>query len=184
MVKLLVRPDKMNCRRRSFRKNWTIVIVSLGVAFLIITQQSWRQTPIGNSHEHIKNAIVNKLAKVDENIRTFMKNAINTGMDDPPNPTTCDINFLPRGFVSTGEYEDYFVNQSTIYSEDYLKSAVKVKPIYNNVAIRLHPDRFLYPVVFRGPNNQLLGLWEAIYVAIRLNRTLVIPRFNKHFTDK
>jgi len=36
--------------------------------------------------------------------------------------------------------------------------------------IPLDPDRFLYPGLIGGPNNQLVGLWESIYIAIRLNR--------------
>lgn len=174
----------MNIRRKIFKKNWNIIFLSMGIGFLIIAHQSWRRVKIRSSQEHLKKTIFNKLTNANENIRAFMKNAVNTRIEISHVPETCDINFLPRGFENTGEYEEYFVNQSTIYSKDYLKALAKVKPVYPNPAIRLHPDKFLYPVVFRGPNNQLLGLWESIYVAIRLNRTLVIPRFEKHFTDK
>ncbi|XP_076817899.1 uncharacterized protein LOC143463324 isoform X1 [Clavelina lepadiformis] len=46
--------------------------------------------------------------------------------------------------------------------------------------IQLNPSRFLYPGFYGGPNNQIMGLLQSIYVAIRLNRTLVVPRFSTH----
>ncbi|XP_076817900.1 uncharacterized protein LOC143463324 isoform X2 [Clavelina lepadiformis] len=46
--------------------------------------------------------------------------------------------------------------------------------------IKLNPSRFLYPGFYGGPNNQIMGLHQSIYVAIRLNRTLVVPRFYTH----
>ncbi|CAK8679898.1 unnamed protein product [Clavelina lepadiformis] len=46
--------------------------------------------------------------------------------------------------------------------------------------IKLNPSRFLYPGFYGGPNNQIMGLLQSIYVAIRLNRTLVVPRFSTH----
>ena len=36
--------------------------------------------------------------------------------------------------------------------------------------IQLDPNRFFYPGLVGGPNNQLVGLLESIYIAIRLNR--------------
>jgi len=47
----------------------------------------------------------------------------------------------------------------------------------------LDPDRYLLPVLTNGPNNQVIGLHESIFLAIHLNRTLVIPSFHKHRTD-
>ena len=35
---------------------------------------------------------------------------------------------------------------------------------------------------FFGPNNQIHGLRESIILAVKLNRTLVIPPFYKHHT--
>lgn len=48
---------------------------------------------------------------------------------------------------------------------------------------RLDPDRFITPVYIWGPSSQLQGLREAIGVAIRLNRTLLLPPFLTHQTD-
>ena len=36
--------------------------------------------------------------------------------------------------------------------------------------IVLDPNRFLYPGLIGGPNNQILGLQQSIYLTIRLNR--------------
>jgi len=36
--------------------------------------------------------------------------------------------------------------------------------------ILLNPDRFLYPGLVWGPGNQMVGLWQSMYLAIRLNR--------------
>lgn len=49
--------------------------------------------------------------------------------------------------------------------------------------INLNKKKFLFPLLSNGPNNQLMGLRESIYIAIRLNRTLVLPFFRKHRTD-
>jgi hypothetical protein len=53
-----------------------------------------------------------------------------------------------------------------------------VKPKYE-----LNPDLFITPVYIWGPSSQLQGLREAIGVAIRLNRTLLLPPFLTHQTD-
>jgi len=41
----------------------------------------------------------------------------------------------------------------------------QVKPL-----LQLDPTRFLYPGLVGGPNNQLCGLLDSVYLAIRLNR--------------
>ena len=46
--------------------------------------------------------------------------------------------------------------------------------------IRLDPDKFLIPVLTYGPNNQLRGFRETIFLALKLNRTIVPPPFYKH----
>ncbi|CBY23679.1 unnamed protein product [Oikopleura dioica] len=43
-----------------------------------------------------------------------------------------------------------------------------------------HPWRFLMPILYYGPNNQIHGLRESIILAIKLNRTLALPPFHKH----
>ena len=49
--------------------------------------------------------------------------------------------------------------------------------------INLRRSKYLLPILFGGPNNQLIGLRESVYIAIQLNRTLVLPLFRKHRTD-
>lgn len=36
--------------------------------------------------------------------------------------------------------------------------------------MQMDPNRFLYPYLVFGPNNQMAELWSSVYVAIRLNR--------------
>jgi hypothetical protein len=48
---------------------------------------------------------------------------------------------------------------------------------------KLNPEQFITPVYIWGPSSQLQGLREAIGVAIRLNRTLLLPPFLTHQTD-
>lgn len=54
----------------------------------------------------------------------------------------------------------------------------------NEPTIKLNQDSFLLPVLVNGPNNQLLGFRKSIYVAILLNRTVVLPRFFKHMSKQ
>ena len=57
--------------------------------------------------------------------------------------------------------------------------------LFENPVIPLDAGKYLLPELTYGPNNQLIGLVESVVVAIRLNRTLVLPSFHKHFqTDR
>jgi hypothetical protein len=47
----------------------------------------------------------------------------------------------------------------------------------------LNPELFITPVYIWGPSSQLQGLRESIGVAIRLNRTLLLPPFLTHQSD-
>ena len=42
--------------------------------------------------------------------------------------------------------------------------------VYDNPRIKLDPNRYLYGGNVQGPNNQIVGLIESIYMAIKLNR--------------
>ena len=42
--------------------------------------------------------------------------------------------------------------------------------VYDNPRIKLDPNRYLYGGNVQGPNNQIVGLIESIYIAIKLNR--------------
>lgn len=48
---------------------------------------------------------------------------------------------------------------------------------------KLNPKLFITPVYIWGPSSQLQGLRESIGVAIRLNRTLLLPPFLTHQSD-
>ena len=49
--------------------------------------------------------------------------------------------------------------------------------------IQLDPNRILIPILEWGPNNQIRGLMETMLLAIKMNRTLVVPPFFKHHFD-
>ena len=49
--------------------------------------------------------------------------------------------------------------------------------------IRLRSNYFIYATLGSGPNNQLISFRETIFLAIRLNRTVVLPWFRKHETE-
>lgn len=66
-------------------------------------------------------------------------------------------------------------NTSEILKENKEK---QIEPYF-----RLRNNRFILPWLYNGPTNQLFGLRQAAYIAITLNRTLVLPIFFKHFTD-
>ena len=53
-----------------------------------------------------------------------------------------------------------------------------ITPLFN-----LNPDKFIIPVLIWGPSNQLDGLKDTIALAIRFNRTLVLPDFYYHNKD-
>jgi len=51
--------------------------------------------------------------------------------------------------------------------------------------IKLDPNKFLTPLLTYGPNNQQRGFRETVFLAVKLNRTIVPPGFFKHSrTDK
>lgn len=54
---------------------------------------------------------------------------------------------------------------------------------YRRPDVTLSGRKFLLPLLHFGPNNQLMGLRESVFVAMYLNRTIVIPMFLKHRTD-
>ena len=60
--------------------------------------------------------------------------------------------------------------------EILLKSSTK--PLFN-----FEKSKYLIPWLYNGPNNQLFGLRQAVYVAIALRRVLVLPLFFKHFME-
>ena len=49
----------------------------------------------------------------------------------------------------------------------------------SNPLIKTNPERFLVTMSHNGPTNQLMGLRDAIFLSICLNRTLVLPKFYK-----
>lgn len=73
------------------------------------------------------------------------------------------------------------IQQKSLQTEDTctIKEGVNweeiVEPKY-----KLDPNKFLIPVFTYGPNNQLHGFRETVFMAIKLNRTVILPPFFKH----
>nr|CAB3262505.1 uncharacterized protein LOC100180089 [Phallusia mammillata] len=90
-----------------------------------------------------------------------------------------------------GTFRPYSATETiTIYLEDVNNIQTRSKcqlKIYNqpdeNPIIKLNPHKFILPVLYNGPTNQLIGLRDTVYLAILLNRTVIIPEFHKHLTD-
>ncbi|CBY35005.1 unnamed protein product [Oikopleura dioica] len=59
------------------------------------------------------------------------------------------------------------------YAENDFKLDIKAK-------YPTRKDKFLTSVLMNGPNNQLIGLRETIFIAIKLNRSYILPKFFKH----
>ncbi|CAK8678797.1 unnamed protein product [Clavelina lepadiformis] len=94
---------------------------------------------------------------------------------------------VPQSWSENEQNEDYFQNRFMKLQKNVAKCSLWKEDEENSIftfipQIRLHPGRFLYPGSYGGPNNQIMGLLQSVFLAIRLNRTLVVPRFSTHFT--
>lgn len=114
---------------------------------------------------------------------------INLEIDSPS-----QLKSLTRGLNNYENEEEMEMDMEFIQIdsiEDYQgyerKPCVAPVPIdWNAKIVPLYPtssERFLLPALIWGPMNQVEGLRESIALAIRLNRTLVIPPMYRHFTD-
>jgi hypothetical protein len=98
-------------------------------------------------------------------------------------PTTDELHHLRFNpddyeFLETEKVGDDSQNDQLCPEINERKVNDGIKPKYE-----LNPDLFITPVYIWGPSSQLQGLREAIGVAIRLNRTLLLPPFLTHQTD-
>ena len=57
----------------------------------------------------------------------------------------------------------------------------KLKPLVDDPEIVLDDSKFFLPILLAGPNDQLIGFIDSIFIAIWLNRTIVLPAFKMHF---
>ena len=53
-------------------------------------------------------------------------------------------------------------------------------PLHKNPLLKLDPHKFIFPLLINGPNNQMIGLRDSIFLSIALNRTLILPQFYQH----
>jgi hypothetical protein len=91
-----------------------------------------------------------------------------------------DYEFLETEEVKTPEEDTLSEDPVTLQCPEINQRQVNggIKPKYE-----LDPNLFITPVFIWGPSSQLQGLREAIGVAIRLNRTLLLPPVLTHQTD-
>lgn len=88
-----------------------------------------------------------------------------------------------NGFETSSKTVKSYTAQNVVVNNSQIIH-FPIKVIKNrNTLINLRRSKYLLPILFGGPNNQLIGLRESVYIAIQLNRTLVLPLFKKHRTD-
>ena len=54
------------------------------------------------------------------------------------------------------------------------EESISGKPMFDT-----DPERFIVAISHNGPTNQLMGLRDAIFLSVKLNRTLILPKFLK-----
>lgn len=64
------------------------------------------------------------------------------------------------------------------FAKENIDALSNVEPEYN-----LDRTRFLVPILIWGPNNQIRGFMETIFLAIKMNRTLLVPPFFRHSSE-
>ncbi|CAG5100503.1 Oidioi.mRNA.OKI2018_I69.XSR.g17028.t2.cds [Oikopleura dioica] len=69
-------------------------------------------------------------------------------------------------------------SQKHCFPKKNIDTLRNVQPEYN-----LDRSRFLVPILIWGPNNQIRGFIETIFLAIKLNRTLLVPPFFRHSSE-
>lgn len=83
-------------------------------------------------------------------------------------------------FYQDSEYEHHYqyYDHRVCVAPEIIDWSTPVIPLY-----KTSTTRYIMPVLIWGPMNQVEGLRETIALAIRLNRTIVIPPMYRHFTD-
>jgi len=83
-------------------------------------------------------------------------------------------------FYQDSEYEHHYqyYDHRACVAPEIIDWSTPVVPLY-----KTSTERYIMPVLIWGPMNQVEGLRETIALAIRLNRTVVIPPMYRHFTD-
>ncbi|XP_039265904.2 uncharacterized protein LOC120341462 isoform X1 [Styela clava] len=80
-------------------------------------------------------------------------------------------------------YEGAITEWNGLNSKQKSATPRNIQPLWINPKMRLNPEKYLLVIPRGGPNNQMYELREALFIAIKLNRTIVMPKFFKHFTD-
>lgn len=97
----------------------------------------------------------------------------NTSVSDQ-NPMTPPSN---SELDSLGKVSDFVCPYNP--NSNHYKPNKNIAPFFN-----LRKNKFLVAVPVYGPNNQMNGILESIALAIRLNRTFVLPKLYRHHADQ
>lgn len=121
-----------------------------------------------------------------KNSKRYLQLRRQSGANSIVSTDTCGFDWLVDG-LDTKIYEtEKFNAKWNMDKRQAVKKDIRqiTKPLIEHPMYLMDPNRYLLPVLEGGPNNQVFCLRETIFIAIKLNRTLVIPRFIKHFTDR
>jgi len=91
---------------------------------------------------------------------------------------------------SESSEEDYdavyekFVEEERVcpLAPEYTLAEFNIKDVQAKYKTR--PDKFLTSVLMNGPNNQLLGLRETMFIAIKLNRSYIMVSKFPYFFEQ
>ena len=165
---------------KNFVKNYQVVVPFLAIVMVLNLLLSENL----NSDQHLEH--LNKLRQSDKDQQQNMITFLNEQND-----------FLITKRNNVKETLSEKINNSKMHSEivkNFSTQSFGVRSTHvisfsskivknKNLKINLRRSKYLLPILFGGPNNQLVGFRESIYIAIQLNRTLVLPMFRKHRTD-
>lgn len=143
------------------KREWLLLLLIIGILFLFRVISS-REFKAGNG---------------DATIHAAKKETVGLGL---ATPAECNLKSGKKFKANVYEGER---NIGSLLHETSRKAPIP-SPVVKNPIFRMDANRYIVPILEGGANNQLFEFREAVYVAIKLNRTLVIPRFFKHFTDR
>ena len=165
---------------KNFVKNYQVVVAFLAIVMVLNLLLSENL----NSDQHLEH--LNKLRQSDkdqqQNMITFL-NEQNDFLITKRNNVKETLSEKINNAKMHSEIVKNFSTQSFGVRSTHVISFSSKIVKNKNLKINLRRSKYLLPILFGGPNNQLVGFRESIYIAIQLNRTLVLPMFRKHRTD-
>lgn len=117
---------------------------------------------------------------------SYLKRHSEKGRNPVVTENACGFEWVVNGFDPNFYETKYSRMKRRAEKQQIANNGIRVvpKPVIENPTYSMDPNRYLLPVLEGGPNNQVFCIRETIFIATKLNRTLVIPKFYKHFTDR